>query len=101
MDANMVWKPAKCGECGRRMKVLMHKQYGIVTPMPPPPELCLMLEKGQVKGTFCCDECGRSYCYGCSDLEKVCACGAKGTNWREGLYMEDNTTRWWRRLFGG
>jgi hypothetical protein len=83
----LAWRPTRCAECGRGMKVLTHEKYGIVTPMSP--ELYRMIREGQVKGTFCCSECGRCYCYECSHVDKRCECAKGGGGWREGLYMEE------------
>jgi len=97
MDSNAVWKwkPLKCAQCGRDMKVLMHAKLGVSTPMSS--ELYRMVQTGEAKGTFSCMECGRCYCYECGDIEKRCVCGKGG--WKEGLYMEGKTASWWKRVF--
>jgi hypothetical protein len=57
-QSQFTWRPTKCAECGSKMRLLMHLEYGVMVPISP--QLMMMMDRGDVKGSFCCKACGRT-----------------------------------------
>ena len=71
-----------CVQCRKDMVVI----EGEVLALGTKDAYQLSTGQGVVKGSFQCRNCGRYYCWDCSDATKPCLCGAE--NWRERMYVD-------------
>jgi len=83
MSLRVLTKKAKCADCKKKMVVIEGMGHTGVFTMNI---LMPLLSRGEVKGCFKCNRCGRYNCWDCSDGYKKCKCGF--TEWQERFYAE-------------